>query len=75
MGMGQRLRERLGGVVDVGERAALQLGQLAPVTVGEDREELPAGAERGRQTRARERVGDRVGREARPPLLAVGDDR
>jgi len=45
------------------------------VTVGEDREELPAGAEVVGQPGAREGVGDGIGGEARPALLAVGDDR
>ncbi len=71
----QRLLERVGGVEVVLQRAARELGQLAAVTIGEDREELPARAEVRSQAGAGQRVGDRVRGEARPPLLAVGDDR
>ena len=45
------------------------------VSVVEDREELAIAGEVVGQTRAGQRVGDRVGREARLALLAVGDDR
>ena len=59
----------------VAERAAGQPRELAMVAVVEDREELPVAGEVVREAGARERVGDRVGREARLALLAVGDDR
>ena len=52
-----------------------QARQLAMVPVVEDREELAVAGEVVREAGARERVGDRVGREARLALLAVGDDR
>jgi len=45
------------------------------VAVVEDREELPVARQVVGQTRARERVRDRVRGEAGLPLLAVGDDR
>jgi hypothetical protein len=57
------------------ERAARQPGQLAVVPVVEDREELAVAGEVVGEADARERVGDRVRREARLALLAVGDDR
>ena len=63
-------RERL-----VAERAAGQPRQLAVVTVVEDREELAVAGEMVGQAGARERVGDRVGGEARLPLLTIGDVR
>jgi hypothetical protein len=70
-----RLLQRVCRVLVVGERPAEQLGQLTAVAVGEDREELPARAQHRREAGARERGGDGVGGEARPPLLTVGDDR
>ena len=70
-----RLPQRVGRVLVVGERPAEQLGQLPSVAVGEDGEELAAGAEHRREAGACERGGDGVGGEARPPLLTVGDDR
>jgi hypothetical protein len=45
------------------------------VAVVEDREELAVAGEVVGEAGARERVGDRVGGEARLALLAVGDDR
>ena len=45
------------------------------MAVVEDREELPVAGQVVGQTGAGERVRDRVGREARLALLAVGDDR
>ena len=59
----------------VAERAAGQPRQLAVVAVVEDREELAVAGEVVGQAGAGERVGDRVGGEARLALLAVGDDR
>ena len=74
--IGKRLVERVGGVGLVRGRAAGEPGQLPVVTVGEDGEVLPAGpGQMIGQPGACQRVGDRVGGEARPPLLAVGDDR
>ena len=63
-------RERL-----VAERAAGEPRQLAMVAVVEDREELPVAGQVVREARAGQRVRDRVRREARLPLLPVGDDR
>ena len=45
------------------------------MAVGEDREVLATGAEMVGETGARKRLGHRVSRKARPPLLAIGDDR
>ena len=45
------------------------------MAVIEDREELPVAGEVVRQAGTGQRVGDRVRREARLALLAVGDDR
>ena len=63
-------RERL-----VAERPAGQPRELAVVAVVEDREELAVPREVVGQARARQRVGDRVRREARLALLPVGHDR
>ena len=81
-----RLMERLAGHLDrlfdelarveiVAKRAAGDLGQLAIVAIGKDREILSSGRQVGRQSGTGERVGDRIGGEARDALLAVRDDR
>ncbi len=67
--------QRVGGIGLVAERAAGQLGQLAVVAVGEDGEELPPAGQVVGQARAGQGVRQRIGGEARPTLLAVGDDR
>ena len=59
----------------VAERPAGQARELAVVAVVEDREELAVAGEVVGEAGAGERVGDRVGGEARLALLAVGDDR
>ena len=69
------LLDELGGEGLVAERAAGQPRELAVVAVVEDREELPVAGEVVGEPGARQRVGDRVGGEARLALLAVGDDR
>ena len=69
------LLDELRGEGLVAERAAGQPRQLTVVAVVEDGEELPVAGEVVGQAGARERVGDRVGGEARLALLAVGDDR
>ena len=67
--------DKLARIEIVAERAAGHLGQLAIVAIGKDREILPSGGKVRRQSGAGERVGDRIGGEARDALLAVGDDR
>ena len=69
------LLDELRGEGLVAERAAGQPRQLAVMAVVEDREELPVAGEVVGQPGAGQRVGDRVGGEARLALLAVGDDR
>ena len=69
------LLDELRGVGLVAERPAGQPRELAVVAVVEDREELPVAGEIVGQAGAGQRVGDRVGGEARLALLAVGDDR
>ena len=69
------LLDELRGERLVAERAAGQPRQLAVMAVVEDGEELAVAGEVVGQAGARERVGDRVGGEARLALLAVGDDR
>ena len=66
--------ERIGGEALVAEGAAGQPRQLAMVAVGEDGEILAAPRQMVGEAGSRKRVGDRIGREARPALLAVGDD-
>ena len=67
------LLDELGGEGLVAERAAGQARELAVVAVVEDGEELAVAGEVVGEAGARERVGDRVGGEARLALLAVGD--
>ena len=69
------LLDELGRVGLVAERSPGQPRQLAMMAVIEDREELPVPGQVLGQAGAGERVRDRVRREARLPLLAVGDDR
>ncbi len=71
----KRLRQRLGGVGAVPERAADQLRQLPVVPVGEDGEVLTAAGQVLGQPGPGERVRQRVGGETGPALLAVGNDR
>ena len=66
------LLDELRGERLVAERAAGQPRQLAVVAVVEDREELAVAGEVVGEPGAGERVGDRVGREARLALLTVG---
>ena len=75
VGVADRPLQRVGGIRLVAERAAGQLRQLAVVAVGEDGEELATTGEVVGQARAGQGVRQRIGGEARPTLLAVGDDR
>ena len=67
------LLDELGGERLVAERAAGQARELAVVTVVEDGEELSVAGEVVGEAGAGQRVGDRVGGEARLALLPVGD--
>ena len=67
------LLDELRGERLVAERAAGEARELAVVAVVEDREELAVAGEVVGEAGAGQRVGDRVGREARLALLAVGD--
>ena len=74
-GVRRGLLQQVGGVRPVAERPARQARQLPVVPVVEDREVLAVAGQVVRETGAGEGVGQRVGREARGALLAVGHDR
>ena len=75
-GQPDRLAQRVRRVGLVPERPAGEPRQLPPVPVGKDREVLaPVPGQLVGKPGSGQGVGDRVRREARPPLLAVGDDR